>query len=366
MKKVIDYPLFIVTIALTFFGIFMILSATYYANINGASENPLITFNGAVKEAAIGIVFMIFVMFFKAKWLKDLSPYLILFSIVLLTATLFIGIESGNAKRWLEIGGKYSFATAEFAKVASIFYFARVLSKINNGKKAYKNAWRNLGIFGFLSALLIYKQPDLGTTFVYCSIMGIMLFVSGAEMRHILFLLLCGVLVFLIAIKTSGYRSNRIDLLFSDEITLEGKGAQVTQSKLSIAEGELFGVGVGRAYQTKNAMSQSESDFIFANVAETTGFLGSVVLIFAYVFFLWRCIVIAVKAESAYASLVVVGVASMVMLQALLHLSVNIGFMPPTGMVLPFVSSGGTSVVMLLGSVGVVLNLSSNPKGLGE
>lgn len=365
MKKVIDYPLFIITIALTFFGIFMILSATYYANINGISENPLVTFNGAVKEAAIGIAFMIFTMFFKAKWLKDLSPYLLLFSVGLLIATLFIGIERGSAKRWLAIS-TYSFATAEFAKVASIFYFARVLSKINNSDKAYKNAWINLGIFGSLSAFLILKQPDLGTTFVYCSIIGIMLFVSGAKIRHILILVLCGVLIFLIAIKTSGYRSYRLDLLLNNEITLEGGGAQATQSKLSIAEGELFGVGVGRAYQTKNAMSQSESDYIFANIAETTGFLGSVVLMFAYVFFLWRCIIIALKAETAYASLVVVGVVSMVMLQALLHLSVNVGFMPPTGMILPFISSGGTSVVMLLGSVGVVLNLSSNPQGLEE
>lgn len=363
MKKVIDYPLFIVTVILTFFGIYMILSSTFYINIFDESNNPLLTFLSALKNVGLGMFVMIIAMFFNARIVKKLSPIIMVASIILLVLTLIMGTNIFGATRWLKIFG-ISFATTEFAKLASILYFARILSNINKSEKAYKETWINIFFFAGLSAMLIYIQPDLSSSFIYCSIVGTMLFVSGAKLKHLAALIGIAVIILYVAINSAEYRLDRIRVSESENTVLVGNAAQVNQSLFSIAEGGLFGVGAGEAYQTKNAHSQSDSDFIFANVAATTGLLGSVLLITCYMLFIWRCIRIAITAESMYACLVSTGVGAMVGFQALMHLMVTTKIIPPTGMVLPFVSSGGTSVLILLSSVGIVLKLSSNPKGL--
>lgn len=363
MKKVIDYPLFIITIMLTFFGIYMILSSTFYINIFDESKNPLITFFATIKQVGLGMLGMIVAIFFNAKFIKKISPLLMIISIVLLILTLTIGGYINGSSRWLKILG-VSFATAEFAKLASILYFARILSKINKNELTYKRAWINLLLFGGLTAFLIFKQPDMSNTFIYCSIIGTMLFVSGAKLKHVGLLIALGILIFAIGISTMSYRMDRVLISRLDGIQLDGNAYQVTQSLMAIAEGGLLGVGPGKAYQTKNAQSQSESDFIFANVAETNGLMGSVLLISAYLFFIWRSVKIAINAETMYSCLVTTGVVSMVGYQAVLHLLVNVDAAPPTGVTLPFISAGGTSILVLLTSVGIVLKLSSSPRGL--
>lgn len=363
MKKVIDYPLFITTVILTFFGIYMILSSTFYINIFDESNNPLLTFLSALNEVGLGMVVMISAMFFNARIVKKLSPVIMLVSIAALILTLAIGTRLGGSTRWLNIMG-VSFATTEFAKLASILYFAKILSNLSKSEKAYKESWVNVLLFGGISAVLILIQPDLSSTFIYCSIIGVMLLVSGVKLKHLIALVIVGALLLFVAIYSADYRVDRMNISETENTVLVGDAAQVNQSLLSIAEGGLFGVGAGQAYQTKNAHSQAESDFIFSNVVATTGLLGAVFLISLYMIFIWRCISIALLAQTMYACLVATGVGAMVGFQALMHMMVTTKLIPPTGMVLPFVSSGGSSVLVLLASVGLVLKLSSNPRGL--
>ncbi len=364
MKKNIDYPLFIITVVLTFFGIYMILSSTYYSNIFDESNNPLSTFYSVLKEVGLGLFLMTLAIFFPLKLIKKISPLLMIAAIVLLVLTKVMGISHHGATRWLKIYTMSSFATSEVAKLASILFFARIFSKMNKNKEAYFDAWKKTLIFGGITCALIVIQPDLSTSFIYCFIVGVMIFVAGAKMRHIVLLVTIGFFIFLVAVFSEDYRMDRLVSLDSEISDLTGGALQVNQSLMSIAEGGLFGVGPGQAYQSKNALFQIESDFIFASIAETTGFVGSVLLMIAYMIFVWRCVVIALRADTMFSSLIATGVGAMVGSQAVLHLFVTTKLGPPTGMTLPFISSGGTSVLISLISVGIVLNISTNTKNI--
>jgi|LGVF01.1.fsa_nt_gb cell division protein FtsW len=359
-KDTIDYALLLITIAITFFGIYMVLSATYYNSIFDESNSPLTSFISDFKKLFIALAAMVFFIFFKVKTLKKLSPFIMFASIVMLVLTKAIGPYINGSNRWLMFGS-FSFATAEFAKLATILYFARVLENINKSYEHYQRAWLNILLFGGASAGLIMIQPDLSTTFVYCAIVGAMLLISGAKWKHLIILMLIGAMVMVGAVFSESYRFERLTGLQSEDTDMLGDEAQVNMSLMSIASGEVFGVGAGRAYQTKNAMSQAESDFIFATVAETTGFFGCVLLITGYVFMLWRIFRAAMLTDSKYAALVISAVGTMIGIQALIHMMVNTKIFPATGVTLPLVSSGGTSVLIILSSIGIVLNLTAHP-----
>ncbi|MBN2795479.1 MAG: FtsW/RodA/SpoVE family cell cycle protein [Clostridia bacterium] len=363
VKKTIDYSLLVIVIAISLFGTYMILSATYYADIFDASNNPLISFIDAFKETAIGLVAMIVAIFIDMKFIKKMAPLLLFLTMGFLMATLFFGTSINGSTRWLRIG-PISFAPSEIAKIVAILYFPRVLMHMKKSEEAYQKSWVNVMLFGGITAALIFLQKDLSTMFVYAVILGSLIFVSGAKWKHIIIVFLIGAMLVTAAIVKEPFRLERIRLMFSDDFTLEGDVAQANQSLMAIANGEIIGVGPGRAYQTKNGHSQSESDFIFSTVAETTGFLGSTLLILGYVLMLWRLARISVLSKSTYSALVTTGIMAMIGAQASIHLMVTTKLMPVTGITLPLVSSGGTSTVILLGSIGLALNLSSNPEGL--
>ncbi len=362
-KDTVDYALLLITIAITFFGIYMVLSATYYNSMFDESNSPLTSFLSDFKKLFIALGALVFFIFFKVKILKKMSPVIMLGSIILLLLTKIIGPNLNGANRWLMFG-TFSFATAEFAKLASILYFARILECFTSSDSKYQSGWINVLLFGGISAVLILIQPDLSSTVIYCMILGVMLFTSGAKFRHLLILVVIGVMLIAGAILSTPYRVERLTGLGSEHTDLSGDEAQANQALMSIAEGEVFGVGAGRAFQTKNAMSQAESDFIFATVAETTGFFGCVLLITGYMFMLWRIFRAALLTESRYASLVIIGVGTMIGVQALIHMLVNVKLFPVTGVTLPLVSSGGTSILILLSSLGIVLNLTAHPDGV--
>lgn len=363
LTTTIDYSLLIIVIIITFFGMYMVLSATFYSNIFDESSNPLLDFISDFKKIFIGLFAMIVAIYVKAKWIKKAAPLLMFISIALLILTLIIGTKINGATRWIYFGSS-SFATSELAKIAAIFYFAGVFEHMTKSEKAYKRAWYNVIIFAGVSVILILVQPDYSTTIVYCLIVGAMMFVAGAKWKHLFLVLVIGGMLGTGLILAEPYRLERFAQLKSSDTDYIGDAAQANKSLLSIAEGGIFGVGPGRAYQTKNAIPQAESDFIFATIAETTGYLGSTILIGAYVFLLWRLVKISLASSSGYAALVSMGLTVMIGMQTSIHLLYTTKLFPVTGIPLPFISSGGTSTILLLASIGVVLNFSSNPEGI--
>lgn len=362
-KKTIDYLLLVVVIAITLFGAYMILSATYYKDIFDESNNPLLTFNSSYKKILLGFGVMLVAIFFDIRWIKKMSPFLMLISLGLLLSTLFIGRTINGSSRWLMIGSM-SFAPSELIKVASILYFAKILEHMHKSSEHYLRAWVSVMLFGGGAIIIINFQPDLSTAMVYSAILGIMLLVAGAKWQHIGLIILIGAMLVSVAIMSKPYRVERFLDFWSDDYVLTGDAAQSNQSLMAIAEGGITGVGPGQAYQTKSGHAQSESDFIFATVAETTGFIGAILLISAYTFMLWRLTRIAILSQSRYAALVTSGILGMIGIQAAIHLMVTTKIMPVTGVPLPLVSSGGTSTIIILGSIGIALNLSSNPENI--
>lgn len=365
MKKTIDYGLLIGVVFVTLFGAYMILSATYYFNIFDESRNPLNSFISDFQKIGLGLLVMIFAAFLPIKLIKKMAPLLMLISMGLLVLTLIVGENINGANRWLNIG-PLSFAPSEVAKIVSVLYFAQILDKMQVNEKNYQRAWLSVILFGGLSVGLIFLQQDLSTPVIYAVSIGGMLFVAGSKLRHLLLVITIGVIAASGAIMTKDYRMQRVEILFTDHTDISNNAAQANQSLMAIAEGQIIGVGPGKAYQTKYGLSYSNSDFIFATVAETTGFVGSLVLISAYLFILWRMARIALLSNTKYGALVTTGVMTMFGFQAGIHLLVNAKLFPVTGVTLPLISSGGTSTIIILGGIGLVLNLSSNPKSLNE
>lgn len=364
LTRRIDYSLLMIVIIITCFGIYMILSATYYSNIFGVSSNPLLDFKSDLSKILLGVGVMIAAIFVNAKIIKKLSPMLMLVAVGLLIATLIFGKELNGSKRWIYFGS-YSLATSELAKFASILYFAKILENLRKSDLYYKRGLLNVVLFAGVSVFLMILQPDFSTAVLYCLILGTMLVVAGLKLKHLLLVFVIGGIVASSLVYTKPYRWKRVVETYSSSDTdYEGDVAQVNKSLLSIAEGRVTGVGPGRAYQTKNGIPQAESDFIFATIAETTGFIGSVLLIGAYIFLLWRMFRIALLTNSFYASLVTVGYASMIGFQAVIQLLYTTKLIPVTGITLPMISSGGTSTILVLASVGIVLNFSSQPEGI--
>lgn len=366
MNKTIDYSLLIATIFISLFGAYMILSATYYFNIFDESNNPLISFISDFQKIILGFAVMIVGIFINMKFVKKMAPLLMIASMVFLVMTVVVGKSINGSSRWLFIGS-FSFAPSELAKVAAVLYFAKFIENMHKSEKHYQKAWLSVLIFGGFSAGIILVQKDLSTGVIYCAGIAGMLLVGGSKLRHMLLVTLIVLMIAAMSIVSKGYRIDRIKTFFeptSSDVTTAS--AQLNQSLMAIAEGEVIGVGPGKAYQSKYGLSYSNSDFMFATVAETTGFLGALVVIGTYVFMLWRMARIAILSQSKYGLLVTTGIMSMIGTQALMHLMVNVKLMPITGVTLPLVSSGGTSTIVLLGAIGLVLNLSSNPKSLIE
>lgn len=360
-SKTIDYSLLIITIAITLFGVYMVISATYYKNITSGEFHGMIDFLPTLKKIGIGVAMMVFCIFFKMKYIKKLSPLIMLIALVLLILTLVLGDELNGSSRWLRFG-TFSFATAEFAKVAAILYFARILENINKSKKNYLYATVNIFLLTAVFSLLIIKQPDLSTTVVFAVVVITLLFSAGFRLKHLAILFLIAIIFGATAIILEPYRMARFDTLLSSDVDFTGNNAQPNQAQLSVASGEVFGLGAGNAYQTKNSMSQADSDFIFATVTEVTGFFGSTLLITGYMFMVFRIFKNAFLTTSRYGYLVMIAIGSMIAFQAMIHMYVNVKIFPVTGVTLPLVSAGGTSVMMLLASIGLVLNLSTHPE----
>ncbi len=356
-KSSIDYRLLIVTIIITFIGGYMILSTTFYQNIFSESNNPLIDFINDFKNIIIGFILMIIVIFIKLDFIKKSAFFIMVGSLVLLLLTELFGKEIGYSKRWLLITNSFTVQTSEVAKLASIIYFSRVLENINKNKEHYKKSLITVLIFMAINVFFIIKQPDMSMAFVYLMICFSLLFVSDVRKKDLLYIIL-SIIIFVAIAALAGYRLERIKGFLNASTEVEGGIAQTSQALRSIASGELIGVGAGAAYQTKYMMSVAESDFIFSNIAEISGFLGCVVIIVLYLYMIFRILKISFNAKSNYNSLICVGIASMISLQALIHMGVNTKILPVTGITLPFISSGGSSILIMLISIGLVLNIS--------
>ncbi len=292
-------------------------------------------------------------------WRRFVVP---LFGLALLLLILVfipgLGTTVYGAARWVDLG-LFSFQPSEIMKIAIIFYLAAWLSK--RGSKVAYDFYE--GFVPFLIVLsgvgfLIIKQPDTGTLgLIFCIALTIF-FASGANLRHIFVLIASAFLTLFILIKMAPYRMQRFLVFLNPEHDPLGAGYQMTQAFLAIGTGGWFGVGLGQSRQKFNYLPEPVTDSIFAVLAEETGLLGSTIVILLFLFFLWRGIRVARSAPDAFGQLLAVGIVAWVVCQAFINIAAITGLIPLTGIPLPFISFGGTSLAVIMGAVGVLLNIS--------
>lgn len=355
----VDKP-FLVTIAvLLAFGLLMIMSA-------GVSYGQ-VRFDDSYyffKQQVVGLMVGAAVLYITATidyhlWRRLVMP---IFGIALILLILVfipgIGVNVYGATRWIELG-PIMFQPSEIMKLAIILYLAAWLS--DKGEK--KVADFNEGFVPFLGIILligflIIKQPDTGTLGVICLMAMSIFFTAGAQVKHILSLVGAGFAALGLLILIAPYRLARLTVFLNPDHDPSGAGYQVSQALLAVGSGGLFGVGLGQSRQKFNYLPEPVTDSIFAVIGEEFGFIGCVLLVSLFLYLAWRGLRIAQGAPDMFGRLIVVGVVAWIIFQSFINISAIIGLIPLTGIPLPLISYGGTSLAVILAAVGIVLNVS--------
>lgn len=307
---------------------------------------------------------------FIALFVASLIPYriykkysLAIFVVAVLTTALvfvpWIGLEINGAKRWIDLRF-ITFQPVEFLKLGYVLYLAAWLS---NAKSKVKKPLEGLVPFGVITALvagMLLMQPDTGSFVVIAAAGAAMFVASGARMRDIAIIVLGGVLVLALVIFLRPYALERIHTFLDPSRDPQGAGWQVQQSLFAVGSGGAFGRGFGQSIQKFNYLPEPISDSIFAVYAEEFGFLGALVLIFAFTLFALRGLWVAARAPDMFGGLVAVGIVILITAQSFLNIGSMIGLLPVTGLPLIFVSHGGSALFFALLSVGILLNISRN------
>lgn len=343
------------------FGIIMVLSASspYAASTYGDS---LYFFERDVAFGLLGIVVMVFVSFIPFRWYEKHAHIFFFLACVLGVLVLIPGIGRllNNARRWIGVG-TFSIMPSDFLKMGSIFLLAKVLSHGGTQKNRTLKIFLVAMAIIAVPAVLIFLQPDFSTLLVTVGALLLVFFVGGMNLTHTIGVGALGVagLAFAFFGPGSGMRRERV-LAFLDPLAnKQDSGWQLVQSLYAVSSGGLFGVGLGQGRQKFDYLAaEPHNDFIFAVISEELGFVGAMFVIAMYLYFIYRGVRIAQHAQSDFAKLVAYGLTFVIALQAMVNIGVSIGLVPPTGITLPFISYGGSSLVASCMMIGILLNIS--------
>lgn len=309
--------------------------------------------------ALLGITGMVVVMRIPykvyLKWANPLFGLALLFLVLVLVPG--VGVTIKDATRWIGVG-QLTFQPSEIAKLAVVIFLAKYLAeKQNRVKHFFQGLAIPLLVVGVVCGLIL-MQPDLGTGATIAGTAFLMLLAAGARISHLSFLGLLGGGLVALAIIMEPYRMKRITAFLDPWSDPLGKGFQTIQALLAVGSGRFFGAGLGQGRQKFLYLPEQHTDFIFAVLAEELGFIGTTFVLLLFVTFMWRGLKIAIKAPDSFGALLATGITIMVILQAVINIGVVTGILPVTGITLPFISYGGSSLTLNLLGIGILLNIS--------
>lgn len=359
-KGKIDYGFLVVCATLVIIGLLMLFSASFPSAFYYQKKNGYFYIQRQTIWAVLGFAAMIFTMNFPYKYYKKFARPIIAICGILLILVVLIGKEINGAQRWLGVGSM-TIQPSELAKIGVIIFFSYWIEK--DGKKIGK--FVPLIKYGVLLVVfmgLMMLQPH----FSVCIIIGftsvIMLIAGGAKTRYFALGSLFAVPVGIILAYVSPYRWARVMTFLHPLEDTQGAGWQVTQSLYAIGSGGLFGVGFGNSRQKYLYVPEPQNDFIFSIVCEELGLIGAAAILVLFGILIFRGMKIAINAPDTFSSLLVTGVISLVGVQVLLNIAVVTSSIPTTGIPLPFFSYGGSALLFLMASMGIVLNVSRYSK----
>jgi cell division protein FtsW len=358
-----DYSLLFITIFMMGFGLVMLYSASSYeASMEfGNSKYYVIS---QIKAAVIGVILMVVVIkldyhIFK-KPLVALAAYFgsILMAMMVLSP---VGISANGASRWISIGG-FSIQVCEVVKIGVIVFMAFVIEK-----KAKK--LKNIGTFilcmvfiGISAGVIALITKDLSSAIIVAGIGVVMLFVACPRISYFVIMIGAGVAAVAGAIMIEPFRFERIRVWLNPEKFADEGGFQVLQSLYSLGSGGLFGKGLGNGIQKLGYVPEAQNDMIFTVICEELGVIGGIAVILMFIFMIWRFMIVANNAPDLFGSMLVVGVMAHISIQTVMNIAVVTNSMPNTGVTLPFMSYGGSSILCLLIEIGIVLTVSKRIK----
>ena len=364
----VDLPLLIVVLMLVALGLVMVLSASAPSALAESGDSY-----SYFKKQAIATLIGFAGMFFLSKLNYDIYKrfYKLIYvaSILILFAVLIpgIGVESSGAKRWINIGMQLQ--PSEITKIGLIIWVAGYYSDPNNKTTGFWGACLKPIVAVLIPIAILYLvQNHLSAGIIIAVVTAVMIVMSGCQLKYIGYIIGLGVGAIAIIFPfvkdkfMEGFRSDRIEAWLDPWKNPTGTSYQTIQGLYAIGSGGLFGAGLGESKQKYLYIPEAHNDFIFAILAEELGFIGCTVVLGLFAVLIVRGIVIAIRAKDTFGSLVAIGITALIASQVILNIAVVTNSIPNTGISLPFLSYGGSSIVILLGAMGVLLNISRSSK----
>ena len=353
----LDLTLISATIGLVLFGLIMVFSSTTMESFKYG--NMFYYLNRQLIFLAMGIFAFIFAVRTDHKNYGKWSGQILIASIFLLSLVYvpFLGKSVNGAVRWIDLGF-FSFQPSEFAKLAVVIYMADVLARKGERISDFIKGIFPLLVTVMVICIFIILQPDLGTVLVILGTVLIMLFIAGSQLKHMLGLFAATAAGVAALSILAPYRMQRLLAFIDPWKDPQGISYQIVQSLIAVGSGGLFGLGIGASRQKFLYLPQSSTDFIFAIICEELGLIGATILIALFFMLIKRGIVIARKTTARFGLLLASGITASIALQVIINISVVTGLAPTTGIPLPFISYGGTSLIISLFCVGVLVNIS--------
>jgi len=356
-KKASDFTLMIAVILLVFIGIIMVFSSSWPDGLYKMDDGYYFLKKQLI-SSIIGLFAMLFFMNFSYFRLDKLSR--LIFIVCIGMAFLIftpLGIELNGAKRWINLGFT-TFMPSDAVKLGSIIFLSSYLAKRKEKIKSIKHGLLpSLLIIG-LSCGLILMQKDLSTSATLGLTLFIILFIAGAKIFHLTLIGALGLAGGTAAIMSEEYRMKRFTSFLDPFAVKSGDGWQAVQSLYALGSGGLFGLGLGKSRQKFFYIPEPYNDFIFSIIGEELGFLGCVTVMLLFLVIIWRGIRIALSAKDLFGCLLASGIIALITIQAMIHIAVVTSSIPPTGIPLPFISYGGTSLMIYMAAAGILLNIS--------
>lgn len=363
-KHAPDFVLLVVIMILLALGVVMVYSASEFVSRNNTktdADPEGYNYFFARRQVAwvlLGLLTLLIAMRINYWHLAKLAKVGFIVSVALLILVLIphIGVVRNGSQRWIGIGGQV-IQPSEIAKITLALFLAKLLADKGKEIESFRRGLLPPLIYTALVCGLVIKEPDLGTAIAIFAVAAVLIFVAGARWKHIVTLGVVAMVAIVVLIFAADYRMDRLSFRnpWADP---SGTGFQLIQSFYALGPGGLFGRGLAQSLQKQFYLPEPHTDFIFAVIGEELGFLGTTSIVLLFGVFIWRGFRIAMSAPDPFATLLAAGLTTMVGLQAIINIAVVTGSIPTTGIPLPLISYGGSSLLFTMGSIGVLLNIS--------
>lgn len=353
-----DYGVIILVMLLSIFGVAMVFSAGYYQTINITDPQPLYYLVRQLFFAVTGWILMMAVANFDYHYYTKLDIIALLLSLGLLVLVLLIGSSSHNAQRWISIAG-IRITPSELSKLFMIVFTSSYLVKHPRGIRSFSGLTVLVAVMA-AHFMLIVRQPNLSTAIVIVVIMFAIMIVAGLNLLFLIVPAGLGIAgyFYIVTFKTPYHWYQRLTSFIDPFADRQGDGYQVVQGLIALGNGGLKGLGFGKSISKNMYLPEPQNDFILAIIGEELGYVGFLLLMAAYIFLMFRLMMIALKAKDRLGFYLATGVAVMLGLQVIINVAVVTSSMPATGITLPFISYGGTSMWSFMMAMGIALNVS--------